>query len=48
MFFNEYYLLALYSENARGEKILHLDLLKKQKLQKSCSLCAVFLSLLHL
>lgn len=32
----------------RGEKILHLDLLKKQKLQKSCSLCAVFLSLLHL
>ena len=48
MFFNEYYLLALYSENAKGEKILHLDLLKKQKLQKSCSLCAVFLSLLHL
>lgn len=32
----------------QGEKILHLDLLKKQKLQKSCSLCAVFLSLLHL
>ena len=31
MFFNEYYLLALYSENARGEKILHSDLLKKQK-----------------